>query len=54
MIGRAGPWGLAAGGQAGVARALALLRREIERDLVLVGCREFGGLSGDFVRRRDT
>ena len=52
MIGRAGLWGLAAGGQAGVTRALALLRREIERDLALVGCRDIGNLSGDFVRRR--
>lgn len=38
-IGRPYLYGLAAGGQAGVARALALLRAEIERDMGLLGCR---------------
>jgi L-lactate dehydrogenase (cytochrome) len=39
MIGRPYLYGLAAGGEAGVARALTLLRREIERAMALVGAR---------------
>jgi L-lactate dehydrogenase (cytochrome) len=45
MIGRGYLYGLAAGGEAGVDRALSLLRSEIERDLALLGCasvRELG------------
>lgn len=38
-IGRPYLYGLAAGGEAGVARALQLLRDEIERDMGLLGCR---------------
>jgi L-lactate dehydrogenase (cytochrome) len=38
-IGRPYLYGLAAGGQAGVAKALELLRAEIERDMGLLGCR---------------
>ena len=38
-IGRPYLYGLAAGGQAGVTRALELLRDEIERDMALLGCR---------------
>jgi L-lactate dehydrogenase (cytochrome) len=38
-IGRPYLYGLAAGGQAGVAKALQLLREEIERDMALLGCR---------------
>ena len=37
MIGRPWLWGLAAGGEAGVARVLAILRAEFERTLALVG-----------------
>lgn len=37
-IGRPYLYGLAAGGQAGVERALTLLKEEIERDLALLGC----------------
>jgi L-lactate dehydrogenase (cytochrome) len=37
-IGRPYLYGLAAGGQAGVERALALLKAELERDLALLGC----------------
>jgi L-lactate dehydrogenase (cytochrome) len=37
MMGRPYLYGLAAGGQAGVERVLALLRAEIERDLILAG-----------------
>ncbi|MGH8515883.1 MAG: alpha-hydroxy acid oxidase [Panacagrimonas sp.] len=38
-IGRAYLYGLAAGGQAGVERALALLRHELMLDMALLGCR---------------
>jgi L-lactate dehydrogenase (cytochrome) len=38
-IGRPYLYGLAAGGEAGVARALQLLHEEIERDMALLGCR---------------
>jgi L-lactate dehydrogenase (cytochrome) len=38
-IGRPYLYGLAAGGHAGVAKALELLRAEIERDMALLGCR---------------
>ncbi len=38
MVGRATLYGLAAAGQPGVTRALAILRQEIDRALALVGC----------------
>jgi len=38
LLGRAWLYGLGAGGEAGVDRALALLRAEIERVLALLGC----------------
>ncbi len=37
-IGRPPLYGLAAGGQAGVERALGILRSELERDMALIGC----------------
>jgi isopentenyl diphosphate isomerase/L-lactate dehydrogenase-like FMN-dependent dehydrogenase len=47
MVGRATLFGLAAGGQAGVARALAILRAEIDRAMALVGARRLSDLSRD-------
>lgn len=44
-MGRPYLYGLAAGGQAGVTRALALLRDEIERDMALLGCRSIAEIS---------
>jgi L-lactate dehydrogenase (cytochrome) len=41
-MGRPYLFGLAAGGQAGVARVLELMRAEIERDMGLLGCRNIG------------
>lgn len=38
-IGRPYLYGLAAGGEAGVSKALSLLRAEVERDMGLLGCR---------------
>jgi len=50
-IGRAYLYPLAAGGQAGVERALGLLRAELERTLALMGCDAVAKLGGDYVRR---
>jgi L-lactate dehydrogenase (cytochrome) len=40
-----------AGGQAGVQRALTLLKDEIDRDLALLGIRSIREISPDLVRR---
>lgn len=45
MVGRAPLYGLAAGGQRGVARALDIFREEISRAMALLGCRELGELT---------
>jgi len=42
----------AAAGQAGVERALALLRAEVERDMKLMGCTAISQLSRDNLRFR--
>jgi L-lactate dehydrogenase (cytochrome) len=51
-IGRPYLYGLAAGGQRGVERALTLLKAEIERGLALLGCRSFAELEPQHLRRR--
>ncbi len=38
MVGRAVLYGLAAGGEAGVSHALGILRSEMERTMMLLGC----------------
>lgn len=50
LVGRAYLYGLAAGGEAGVDRALALLRAEIERVLALVGCDSPADLDPSWLR----
>ena len=50
MIGRGYLYGLGAGGEAGVDRALALLRDEIARTLRLVGCTSVRQLNQDYLR----
>jgi (S)-mandelate dehydrogenase len=50
MIGRAALYGLAAGGEAGVAHALSLLRIEIERGLTLLGCHTLDELGHHLIR----
>ena len=50
MIGRAALYGLAAGGQPGVARSLQILRGEMERGMVLLGCRSLDELGRHLVR----
>ncbi len=51
-IGRSYLFGLGAGGEAGVDRALALLKEEIVRDMAILGCRTIDGITADYVRRR--
>jgi L-lactate dehydrogenase (cytochrome) len=50
-VGRAYLYPLAAAGQAGVERALGLLRAEIERDMRLMGVRRIPELSREKLRR---
>ena len=50
MVGRAYLFGLGAGGEAGVDRALQLLSAEITRNMMLVGCTSATELSGKYVR----
>lgn len=50
-IGRSYLFPLAAGGQAGVERALGLLKSEIERDMILMGCQSLKDLDRDKVLR---
>jgi L-lactate dehydrogenase (cytochrome) len=51
-VGRYYLYPLAAAGQAGVERALGLMRAEIERDMKLMGCTAIGQLSRDNLRFR--
>jgi L-lactate dehydrogenase (cytochrome) len=51
-LGRYYLYPLAAAGQAGVARALSLMRTEIERDMKLMGCKAIAQLSRDNLRYR--
>jgi len=51
-IGRGYLYPLAAGGQAGVERALMLLREEVERTLALLGCDAIDKLGSSFIRQR--
>ena len=43
-------FGLSAGGEAGAARALTILRKEIERDMALLGCRSIAQLDASLIR----
>jgi len=49
LLGRAPVYGLAAGGRAGAARALAILAEEFDRTLALCGCRSVAELTPDLV-----
>lgn len=50
MIGRPYLYGLAAGGQAGVERALQLLRDELVRGMTLSGCKSISDVSANHIR----
>jgi (S)-mandelate dehydrogenase len=49
LLGRAPVYGLAAGGAAGVSRAIAILADEFDRTLALTGCRNVGDLGVDLI-----
>ena len=51
MLGRAWAYGLAARGEAGVAEVLALLKRELEVTMTLLGIERVGELGGDAIDR---
>jgi L-lactate dehydrogenase (cytochrome) len=51
FIGRPFLYAAIAGGEAGVQRAITLLRDEIDRDLALMGIRSIGEITPDLVRR---
>lgn len=53
-IGRSYLYGLGAGGQAGVERALTLLRKEIERDMALMGVTKISEITREMVVGRGT
>lgn len=52
LAGRPCLWGLAAGGQEGAERALAILREELRLALALLGCPRASELDRGYVRRR--
>jgi (S)-mandelate dehydrogenase len=49
LLGRATLYGLAAGGQPGVAKSLSILRDEVDRVFALLGCSEVSELTGNHV-----
>jgi L-lactate dehydrogenase (cytochrome) len=49
LMGRAYAYGLAAAGEAGVSRALEIVRTDIERTLKLLGCRSVRDLDRTYV-----
>jgi isopentenyl diphosphate isomerase/L-lactate dehydrogenase-like FMN-dependent dehydrogenase len=49
LVGRAYAYGLAAAGEAGVARALEILRADVERTLRLMGCSSIAVLDSSYV-----
>ena len=52
LIGRPYLYGLAAGGEAGVARTIDIFRSELERDMALMGISSIAGITPDCIRRR--
>jgi isopentenyl diphosphate isomerase/L-lactate dehydrogenase-like FMN-dependent dehydrogenase len=49
LVGRAYAYGLAAAGEAGVARALQILRDDLDRTLALIGCETVAGLDSSYI-----
>ena len=52
LVGRAYAYGLAAAGEAGVARAIELLREDLERTLRLLGCSSVAELNESYIESR--
>jgi isopentenyl diphosphate isomerase/L-lactate dehydrogenase-like FMN-dependent dehydrogenase len=53
LVGRAYAYGLAAAGEAGVTRALEILRDDVERTLRLLGCETVAQLNPSYVRANE-
>jgi L-lactate dehydrogenase (cytochrome) len=53
MIGRPFLFGLAAGGEAGVARTMEILRTELERSMRLLGCTDVHQLNRSYLKELD-
>jgi L-lactate dehydrogenase (cytochrome) len=49
LVGRAYAYGLGAAGEAGVARAIAILRADLQRTLALLGCESIDELNRSYV-----
>jgi isopentenyl diphosphate isomerase/L-lactate dehydrogenase-like FMN-dependent dehydrogenase len=49
LVGRAYAYGLGAGGGRGVAKAIEILRADLERTLRLLGCPSVAALDGSYV-----
>jgi 4-hydroxymandelate oxidase len=49
LVSRPVLWGLAAGGRAGVAHALGMLRRELDLAMALCGCPDIASITRDLV-----
>jgi L-lactate dehydrogenase (cytochrome) len=49
LVGRAYAYGLAAGGEAGVRRAIQILKADLERTLILLGCPSVGELDRSYL-----
>jgi len=54
LCGRAYAYGLSAAGEAGVAKAVEILRRDVERTLKLMGCASVSALDCSYVKVRPT
>jgi len=54
LVGRATLYGVAAAGEAGAARALEILRVEVDRVLALLGCRNIGELGARHLASLDS
>jgi isopentenyl diphosphate isomerase/L-lactate dehydrogenase-like FMN-dependent dehydrogenase len=53
LVGRAYAYGLAAAGQPGVARAIAILKADLLRTMSLLGCPSIAQLDASYIDRRD-
>lgn len=49
FVGRAYAYGMAAAGEAGVARAIEILRADVERTLRLIGCTSVSALNESYL-----
>ena len=52
LLGRGQAFGLAAGGEIGVARALTLFRADLVRSMKLLGCASLADLNESALQRR--